>query len=109
LKFSAWKKLSDLIPAGFSGISFWIFITAKGMTWRFSGMVGKITKHKKSIQISGEVDAVQILTIIKIEGLQFRYVIIPFCAWGLDHDPWQAPNLWVTSPESPFDETDTCL
>ncbi len=62
-------------------------------------------KHKKSIQISGEVDAVQILTIHKSKGLQFKYVIIPFCAWGLDHDTWQAPNLWVTSPESPFHET----
>jgi ATP-dependent helicase/nuclease subunit A len=62
-------------------------------------------KHKKSIQISGEVDAVQILTIHKSKGLQFKYVIIPFCAWGLDHDSWQAPNLWVKSDIPPFDET----
>src|SRR5690606_9274837 len=33
-------------------------------------------KHKKSIQISGEVNAAQILTIHKSKGLQFRYVII---------------------------------
>ncbi|MEX2232770.1 MAG: UvrD-helicase domain-containing protein [Cyclobacteriaceae bacterium] len=59
-------------------------------------------KHKKSIQISGEVNAVQILTIHKSKGLQFKYVIIPFCSWSLDHEKWQAPNLWVTSGESPF-------
>jgi len=61
-------------------------------------------KTKKSIQVSGEVDAVQILTIHKAKGLQFKYVIVPFCAWGLDHDTWQAPNLWVTSQTEPFNE-----
>ena len=61
-------------------------------------------KHKKSIQISGEVDAVQILTIHKSKGLQFKYVIIPFCSWSLDHENWQAPNLWVRSSEGPFAE-----
>lgn len=59
-------------------------------------------KAKKSIQVSGEVDAVQILTIHKAKGLQFKYVIIPFCSWGLDHDNWQAPNLWVRSQSEPF-------
>ena len=54
-------------------------------------------KHKESVQVSGEVDAVQILTVHKAKGLQFKYVIVPFCAWGMDHDSWQAPNLWVTS------------
>jgi ATP-dependent helicase/nuclease subunit A len=59
-------------------------------------------KHKKSIQISGQVDAAQILTIHKSKGLQFPYVIIPFCSWSLDHDNWQAPNLWVRSEFLPF-------
>jgi ATP-dependent helicase/nuclease subunit A len=61
-------------------------------------------KHKKSIQISGEVNAAQILTVHKSKGLQFKYVIIPFCSWSLDHDNWQAPNLWVKSDEPPFQE-----
>ena len=59
-------------------------------------------KQKKSIQISGEVNAAQILTIHKSKGLQFKYVIIPFCSWSLDHEQWQAPNLWVSSGEEPF-------
>lgn len=61
-------------------------------------------RSRKSIQISGEVNAVQILTIHKSKGLQFKYVVIPFCSWPLDHEPWQAPNLWVTSAEGPFAE-----
>lgn len=61
-------------------------------------------KGKKSIQVSGEVDAVQILTVHKSKGLQFKYVIIPFCAWELDHGSGRNPNLWVSADEIPFDK-----
>jgi ATP-dependent helicase/nuclease subunit A len=61
-------------------------------------------KFKKSIQVSGEVDAVQILTVHKSKGLQFKYVIIPFCSWELEHMPFKSPNLWVRSEEAPFDK-----
>ncbi|MBL7873821.1 MAG: UvrD-helicase domain-containing protein [Cyclobacteriaceae bacterium] len=61
-------------------------------------------KFKKSIQVSGEVDAVQILTVHKAKGLQFKYVLIPFCAWDLDHGFGRDPNLWVQSKEVPFDK-----
>ncbi len=57
-------------------------------------------KAKKSIQVSGEVNAAQILTVHKSKGLQFKYVIIPFCAWSLDHSMPVA--LWVKSDEQPF-------
>lgn len=59
-------------------------------------------KEKTSIKISGEVDAVRILTIHKAKGLQFKYVIIPFCSWGVDHWKGMAPNMWVRSDEPPF-------
>lgn len=59
-------------------------------------------KHNKSIQASGEIDAVQILTIHKAKGLQFDYVIIPFCSWSLDHDSFKAPMLWVKADDAPF-------
>ncbi len=58
--------------------------------------------EKTSIKISGEVDAVKILSIHKAKGLQFKYVIVPFCGWQVDHSPTKAPNLWVTSKEEPF-------
>lgn len=61
-------------------------------------------KSKKSIQVSGEVDAVQILTVHKSKGLQFKYVIIPFCAWEVDHGFGRNPNLWVKADEVPFDK-----
>lgn len=59
-------------------------------------------KEKTSIKLSGEVDAVKILTIHKAKGLQFKYVIIPFCSWNVDHEKFHAPNLWVKSGQSPF-------
>ena len=62
-------------------------------------------KSKKSIQVSGEVDAAQIITVHKSKGLQFKYVIIPFCSWDLDHSGSMMPNLWVQSEQPPFDRT----
>ncbi|MBX2915916.1 MAG: UvrD-helicase domain-containing protein [Cyclobacteriaceae bacterium] len=59
--------------------------------------------RKKSIQVSSDVDAAQIITVHKSKGLQFKYVIIPFCSWGLDQ--WGATLMWVKSNESPFDKT----
>ena len=41
----------------------------------------------------------------KAKGLQFKYVIIPFCSWELDHGSFNAPTLWVKTNESPFHET----
>jgi ATP-dependent exoDNAse (exonuclease V) beta subunit len=61
-------------------------------------------KSKKSIQVSGDVDAVQLMTLHKAKGLQFKYVIIPFCSWSLDHEGNKSPRLWVTSAESPLDK-----
>jgi ATP-dependent helicase/nuclease subunit A len=64
----------------------------------------EIHKWKKSIKVSEDTDAVQIYTIHKSKGLQFKYVILPFCAWGIDHEFGKNPNLWVTSDEEPFNE-----
>lgn len=59
-------------------------------------------KTKKSIKVPGEVEAVQIMTIHKAKGLQFKYVLIPFCSWSMDHESWKAPTLWVKSGASMF-------
>lgn len=59
-------------------------------------------KEKKSIPVSAQADAAQVISIHKSKGLQFRYVIIPFCAWPVDHDTYNAPQLWVKSEESVF-------
>jgi ATP-dependent exoDNAse (exonuclease V) beta subunit len=57
---------------------------------------------KTSIKLSGEVNAMSILTIHKAKGLQFRYVLIPFCSWSVDHEGFRSPLLWVTSAEKPY-------
>ena len=59
-------------------------------------------RNKKSIQVAGTVNAINILTIHKSKGLQFKYVIIPFCTWKLNHDI--PPLLWTSSSEKPFDK-----
>ncbi len=64
----------------------------------------ELNKQKKSIPVSGKVDAAQIISIHKSKGLQFRYVLIPFCAWMLDHDSMKAPQLWVKSDHGLFQD-----
>lgn len=59
-------------------------------------------KNKKSIPVSGKVNAAQVISIHKSKGLQFKYVIIPFLAWNIDHDNYNAPQLWVRSEEEIF-------
>lgn len=59
--------------------------------------------RRKSIQVSGDVDAAQIITVHKSKGLQFKYVIIPFCSWELDHG-WKSPMMWVKSDKVPYDK-----
>ena len=61
-------------------------------------------KESTSIKISGDVQAAKIFTIHKAKGLQFKYVILPFCSWQIDHDSFHAPNLWVRSEAPPFDK-----
>jgi len=59
-------------------------------------------KHKKSIQVASGVHAAQIITIHKSKGLQFKYVIIPFLCWELNHQGTKAPILWCRSEEDLF-------
>lgn len=62
----------------------------------------EVYKEKKSIPVSGQVDAAHIVTIHKSKGLQFRYVLMPFCSWATDHDNFMAPQLWVRSGTPAF-------
>lgn len=59
-------------------------------------------KDKKSIQVSGAINAVTILTVHRAKGLQFKFVFVPFCHWRMNHE--QRPLLWVRSEESPFNK-----
>jgi ATP-dependent helicase/nuclease subunit A len=64
----------------------------------------ELNKSKKSIQASNQVDAIKIITIHKAKGLQFKYVIVPFCDWPLNHEGNKSPMLWCKSDERPLDE-----
>jgi ATP-dependent exoDNAse (exonuclease V) beta subunit len=56
----------------------------------------ELNKQKKSVQVAGEVEAAQIITIHKAKGLQFNYVIIPFLNWEIGHGT-KGPILWSKS------------
>ncbi len=59
-------------------------------------------KHKKSIQVASGINAAQIITIHKSKGLQFKYVIIPFLDWELNHQGNKSPILWCKTDEALF-------
>lgn len=58
--------------------------------------------NKISIQLSDKQDAVTIMTIHKSKGLAFKVVIIPFCNWEIDHNPFVAPIIWCKTENEPF-------
>ncbi len=59
-------------------------------------------KSKKSIQVGGNLNAASIYTVHRAKGLQFKFVIIPFCSWKLDHEI--KPLLWCKTEEEPFNK-----
>lgn len=62
--------------------------------------------HKVIIQSAGERDAIRILTIHKSKGLEFPFVLLPFC----DGDFVRSSNgftnktLWCSSPDNIFNQ-----
>lgn len=53
----------------------------------------------KAIQ-SAEVSGVRIISIHKSKGLEFNYVVIPFCDWPLSHKD----IIWCKPQEAPFNQ-----
>lgn len=47
-------------------------------------------------------DAITLMTIHQAKGLQFNVVMIPFCAWDLDHNPHHPPVLWCSTDVAPL-------
>ncbi len=60
--------------------------------------------HRKFVQVSGGVDAARIITIHKSKGLEFKYVIIPFLAWELNHKSSKQPILWCKAESGSLSE-----
>jgi ATP-dependent exoDNAse (exonuclease V) beta subunit len=59
----------------------------------------ELNSSKKSVQASDRADAIRIITIHKAKGLQFKFVLVPFGDWKLDHD--RPPVIWCRSDEPP--------
>ena len=58
---------------------------------------------KRVLSTSEEVDAVRILTIHKSKGLEFEFVILPFCSWELD-SVRPVRRIWCSNNEHLFNE-----
>lgn len=56
---------------------------------------------KLPVQFSDMQDAIQILTIHKAKGLEFKAVIVPFCDWNLDN---KASIIWCEPDSSPLNQ-----
>lgn len=60
---------------------------------------------KRVLSTSEEVDAVRILTIHKSKGLEFEYVLLPFCCWELD-SVRPVRRIWCNNNQQGFNQLD---
>lgn len=60
---------------------------------------------KRVLSTSENVDAVRILTIHKSKGLEFEYVILPFCNWELD-SVRPVRRIWCKTDAGRFSDLD---
>ena len=60
--------------------------------------------NAKSLPSSENQNAVQVMTIHKSKGLDFKAVIIPFCNWPTNEhsSPFKKITLWADASETPF-------
>ena len=54
--------------------------------------------------LSAAQDAIQIQTIHKSKGLQYKHVIVPFCNWAFHHNPRFTNMIWGYSEQEPYSE-----
>ena len=59
---------------------------------------------EKSLSVSEDQEAIQIMTIHKAKGLEFKAVIIPYCNWFFDHRSPQPEILWCKPGAEPFNK-----
>ncbi|MDR2065011.1 MAG: UvrD-helicase domain-containing protein [Prevotellaceae bacterium] len=60
---------------------------------------------KETIEISGEMDGIKIMTVHEAKGLEFHSVIIPFCDWTLGAEGNN--YIWCETDAEPFSEAGT--
>lgn len=63
------------------------------------------TGSTKKISASENQNAINIMTIHKSKGLEFKAVLIPFCDWSLEHD--RVDNIiWAKTDKKPYSYID---
>ncbi len=61
--------------------------------------------ESRSVQLTGALDAIEVITLHKSKGLQYPIVVVPFCTFSLDS---RRHTSWYKSPEEkPFDLLDS--
>ncbi len=60
--------------------------------------------EEKSLTVSEDQNAIQVMTIHKAKGLEFRAVIIPYCNWSFDHRSPNPEILWCSPTCEPFNK-----
>ena len=58
--------------------------------------------QEKTIAVSEEMEAIRIQTVHKAKGLEYNYVLIPFCDWELEIRGTHAPIIWCRPQQEPF-------
>ncbi|MEA1887074.1 MAG: UvrD-helicase domain-containing protein [Bacteroidota bacterium] len=53
--------------------------------------------QKRSVSSTEQSDAMQLMTIHKSKGLQFKVVVLPFISWTFKHEKNLYPILWIFS------------
>jgi len=56
--------------------------------------------HARSVSSTEQSDAMQLMTIHKSKGLQFKVVVLPFISWTFAHE--RPPFLWIYSDKNPL-------
>ncbi len=57
-----------------------------------------------SVAVPQEQEAMQVMTIHKSKGLEFKVVIIPFCNWDMNHPPYATNFIWTSPAQAPFNQ-----
>lgn len=64
--------------------------------------------NNPSIEVPDQLNAIQVMTIHKSKGLQFKVVIIPFLDWDLDeksiNSGFKKQMIWANTAQEPFDQ-----
>ncbi len=55
----------------------------------------EVRGYKRTLPSGQATDAMEVLTIHKAKGLEFKVVILPFFDWSLDHDTTFDNMIWV--------------